>query len=73
MKPIPFSIELWQQGYRPVTRDGREVHGLFWSGEHQQFIGYVGERLDMQQWYFSGKFLFSPSYESPLDIFLLPP
>jgi hypothetical protein len=27
-QPIPFSIELWQQGYRPVTRDGRLVEGL---------------------------------------------
>jgi hypothetical protein len=28
MKPIPFSIELWQQGYRPVNIYKNEVYGL---------------------------------------------
>jgi hypothetical protein len=75
MKPIPFSIELWQQGYRPVTRDGDKVTNLNdtklkpfplegkINGEDHAWREYGTWRIKIT----------TRGVEHPYDLFLLPP
>ena len=67
LKPIPFSIELWQQGYRPMTRGGREVTGL--RIKNGRLFGSVGDNYPT--WYNDGSYL--DDEERVYDLFLLPP
>jgi hypothetical protein len=72
MTPIPFSIDLWQQGYRPVTRDGREVTE-FKDSQYPPFRLEGKVDGQDQSWREDGTWRIKRGVEHPLDLFLLPP
>lgn len=67
---IPFSVELWQKGYKVVTRDGREVKQLVTTTARTwELTGMVDGWIHI--WTIDGKF--SLEGDTAYDLFLLPP
>jgi hypothetical protein len=66
---IPFDIEKWKSGWKPVTRDGNTVEEL-----EKDNKGWLSGRVngEPESWYPSG-YYFAYSSDSPFDLFLLPP
>ena len=71
MTPIPFSIELWQQGYRPVTRDGR-LQEIEKTGKSKPYFqGHIGPYRVC--WFKNGRVQGVRGKDHCYDLFLLPP
>jgi hypothetical protein len=63
IKTIPFSIEKWKEGLKPVTRDGREVKQLIYFNDLDSayvLAGVVGS--DLVRWKLDGGSSWNDNY-----------
>ncbi len=69
-RQIPFSLERWKEGLKPVTRDGMEVICLTYNPDtesDERFAGWVNKHVRV--WHESGAYFMDAISE--LDLMLL--
>ncbi len=68
-RQIPFTIERWKEGLKPVTRDGREVKQLIYFNDLDSayvLAGVVGS--DLVRWKLEGGSSWADNYSLMLQV-----